>query len=544
MVVDSVGGRTLVAAMAYNAEWVPDKTVIEFCGRHISYAAFWEYTGRVAGQLQAMGVKPGDKVMLHLPNCPEYLVSWFAIARMGAVVVPCSTGFKRDEIRYQIDHAETDHAIVSLEAEDLVRAAGDESRRPVLITCEPGAMEDGAGALNAMLADVASSPPSTTVTPTDLASIMYTSGTTARPKGVLLTHGNLLHMAHNYAAAYHYTRFDRVLHYFPLYHSNGGIATLYPALLRGATLVMMPKFSVSNFVEQINDHEITIAALNATHCKFLLESEPTDRDRGHSCYRAHFALELDVDRRAAFEARFGIQLVELYGLTEATPIACTPVDSLWAIGCGPPTPGYSIRIVDDDANDVENGVLGEIIVASHSPHGISPGYFKEVAETAATRRDGWLFTGDMGIVDDSGYLHFVQRKKDMIKRSGYNVGAAEVERALTEHPSVKEAAVVGIPDAVKEEAIVGYVVLESDSDPIDEAALLAHCAELLADYKLPQVVTVVDALPETFIGKLDKKALRADAVERFGATFARAGAPDRSPLAAGASARSTDGTPS
>ncbi len=513
---DTVARRTVLAALEDDARRIPDKTFIEYQDEVISYARFWSYVERIADGLDRQGLATGDKVMLYLENSPEYVAAWFGIQRAGCVVVPCSTLYKLDEIRYQIEHSDATVVIADVGSESMIReaVAAAEGDQTVLLA-EPGRLAAGSAELNAMLDEPESGTSRPQPSPDELAMIMYTSGTTARPKGVMLNHGNLLLYAHNWAAAYHYTRDDRVLHYFPMYHSNGGIALLLPAVLRGATIVLLPKFSVSNFVEVVITRDITVTAFNATHVKYLLSTEPTDRDRAHRLYRAHFALELDAERRIAFEERFGIRLVELYGLTEAGIVCCSPVDALWKEGSGPPVPGYQIKIVDDeDDRELGPGEVGEIVVRSISPYGLSPGYYKQEGETAAVLRDGWLYTGDMGYVDEDGYLFFAQRKKDMIKRSGYNIGAAEVERVLIEHPSVKDAAVVGIPDDLKQESIVAFVVLAEGARASDDE-LIGHCEELLAHYKVPQHVATLDELPETFLGKIDKKELRSTAVERF-----------------------------
>jgi crotonobetaine/carnitine-CoA ligase len=515
MTVDTVAERTVLGALQDNARRVPDKSFIEYEDVTITYAQFWDRVQRLAAGLERLGIKAQDKVMIHLPNCPEYLMSWFAITRLGAVVVPCSTNFKHDEIRYQIEHSDAAAVIVARESYELVAgAAAAATTDPRMILCDPGGLESGGEELNALLSGEALTEP-WHAGPDDVAMIMYTSGTTARPKGVILTHGNLYLYGHNWASAYCYTRDDRVLHYFPLYHSNGGIALLMPSVLRGATIVMQPKFSVSNFIDVVTSKGITVTAFNATHVKYLLSTPPTDRDRAHRMYRAHFALELDAERRQAFEDRFGIRLVELYGLTEAGIVTCVPVDALWKEGSGPPVPGYELKIVDDESHELPRGDVGEIVCRSLSRHGISPGYYKQASETAAVLRDGWLFTGDMGYLDADDYLHFAQRKKDMIKRSGYNIGAAEVERALTDHAGVVDAAVVGIADDLKQEAIVAYVVVTPGANGPSESDLIGHCRELLADYKVPQHVVIVESLPETFIGKVDKKLLRAQAEDLF-----------------------------
>ena len=346
---------------------------------------------------------------------------------------------------------------------------------------------------------------------------MYTSGTTARPKGVIFTHGNELFASQGIANAFTYTRRERLLHYFPLYHVNGGLALLGPIILHGATMVMQPKFSASQFSRMLVEHGITMAAMNATHVKMLLNQPPSAYDAAHHVYRAQFALPLDLERREAFSGRFGgITLVEAYGLTEGMGICmASPIDAGWKPGsAGLPLPGYGLRLIDDAGREVATGEPGQVLLACHSRHGLTQGYFQDPEASAALLRDGWLYTGDVGVLDEDGYFTFLERAKDMIKRSGFNVAAAEVERVLLSDASVREAAVVGIPDDMREEAIVAFVVAH-DGTRIEPDALRATCAAELANYKVPEHIVTLDALPENFLGKVEKKLLREMAREKF-----------------------------
>jgi crotonobetaine/carnitine-CoA ligase len=513
-VIDTVAGRTAVGALRSNAQEVPDKTFIEFNEREISYRQVWDFAERAAAGLEDLGVKHGTRVMLHLRNCPDYLVAWFAVTLMGGVVVTCSPDLKADEIRHQLQDSESSIVIVSTEATELVQAAADAMvAKPIVVTCEPGTLDSGGAQLNRMLCEDRVPALKTVVGPDDLATIMYTSGTTARPKGVLLTHGNLIHFAQGCILAFGINRFDRVLHYYPLHHANGGIVGVYPALLRRATIVMIPKFSSSSFVTLLRERRITFATIMAVNVKYLLETEPTEFDSAHECYRAVFALQVDSAQRLAFTERFGVRLVHIYAQTEALPICSAPMEAEWTESCGPPLPGYQLRIVDDQGEELPVGGVGEILIRSLSAHGLFSGYLNDDSDD---RPDGWFRTGDMGSIDEMGYLTFIQRKKDMLKRSGYNVAPAEVERALLDHPSVADAVVVGIPDRLKEEAIVAFVVPSGGGLALDEAVLLRHCKEMIADYKVPQRVLTIEAMPEDFLGKVDRKGLRRAAVEQLG----------------------------
>ncbi|WP_109793442.1 class I adenylate-forming enzyme family protein [Minwuia thermotolerans] len=516
---DMVGQRSLVRAIEHNREAFGEKSFIEYGDLRVTWAGFGRAVCQVANGLARRGVEPGQNVMIYLPNCPEHVIAKFGIQRLGAVEVTCSTLNKADEIAYQIAHggcAAVIHDAPSREmVEDLAAASPN---RPRCIAVDCGRMDMGAAAFNRMLSD--ESDRLTTPFPDtgDLAMIMYTSGTTGRPKGVMYTHGNLYAGALNGANGLQYSRNERVLHFFPLYHNNGSVVILGPIILRGATMVMLDRFSASRFGEMLAEHAITFTALNSTHVKMILEHPVTAGDRNHRMYRAQFALPLDLERRQTFSDRFGgVTLVELYGQTESLGAATIcPVDALWKAGsAGPPVPGVRLAIADDERNHLGAGQPGEILLQSYSPHGLTPGYYDDPDATATLYAGGWLNTGDVGSVDEEGYLWFLERKKDMIKRSGFNVAAAEVERVIMEITGVQEVAVVGIPDEFREERIVAFIVPQGDAAPA-EAAVIEHCRRFLADYKVPAHVASVDELPENFLGKVEKRTLRDLAVGRFG----------------------------
>ena len=515
---DTIGQRSLVRAIESNATLRPQHVFIEYGALRITHAAFASAVRRVANGLLARGVMAGERVLAYLPNCPEYLLVRFAVQRIGAVFVTCSALYVDDEIRYQLEASGAVLVITDLESAERMQAitAQVPSVREV-VSLEPGRMESSVIGVNAWLTTCSEQLSLPFPDVDALSMLMYTSGTTARPKGVMFTHGNEMFASQSIANAFAYTRFERLLHYFPLYHINGGLALLGPLILRAATIVMAPKFSASVFSKTLVEQCITMVAMNSTHIKMLLNQPPSPYDNAHQVYRAQFALPLDLERREEFTARFGgITLVEAYGLTEGMGI-CTasPIDALWKPGsAGLPFPGYAMRLINEAGQDVANGEPGQLLLQCQSRHGLTQGYFQDAPASAALLRDGWLHTGDVGQLDEDGYFYFLERQKDMIKRSGFNVAAAEVERVLLTHASVREAAVVGIPDDMREEAIVAFVVAASGTCP-DAAQLRAHCAGQLAPYKVPEHLAVLDVLPENFLGKVEKKVLRQMARERF-----------------------------
>lgn len=517
---DMIGQQTLVRAIEFNRRTFALKPFLEFRGMSLTWQRFGEAVCRIANGLARRGLRRGQHVMIHLPNCPEHVVAKFGIQRLGAVEVTCSTHNKEDEIAYQIAHGDCAAIIHDVANGALLGdLAAASPNRPMCIGVDCGRMDAGAAAFNRMLADepddIAIAFPATD----DLAMIMYTSGTTGRPKGVLYTHGNLVAGALAAANALQYTRNDRLLHYFPLYHNNGSVVLLGPSILRAATIVMVDRFSASGFGRQLAEHDITLAALNATHVKLILEHPAHELERRHRVYRAQFALPLDLERRKVFSERFGgITLVELYGQTETLGVAtCCPVDALWKAGsAGLPVPGLAMTLVDERGSPVPAGTPGEIRLRAQSRHGLTSGYYQDQQATAALFSNGWLQTGDVGSVDEDGFLWFLERRKDMIKRSGFSVAAAEVERVIRGVDSVQEVAVVGIPDDMHDERIIAFVVSKPGT-AVDGAQIIAICGKHLADYKVPERVVSLEKLPENFLGKVEKRALRERAIAMFGA---------------------------
>jgi crotonobetaine/carnitine-CoA ligase len=506
---------TLDKALRSNADLYGDKSFVEWNGSSLTYDQFGVRVSQVANALRGHGIPRGGHVLVMLPNSPDHLSILFGIHRAGCVYVACSTMYPLDEVRYQLLHSDAVAAITTPDNADMMRAiARDANRSIVVLTADASAPNDFEEVFATGDSRWEEPPPD----PGELATLIYTSGTTARPKGVMWTHAQVHTSGRRGRDALAYQHEDRFLHFFPLYHSNGGAAVLNPIILVGGTLVMAPKFSASRFAQTLHDERVTMTAVNATHVKMLMEQPPCPLDRGHPTSRAQFGLFLEPARRRAFQDRFGIRLVEIYGMTEsAGHVTASPV---WTHhsddSCGPPLPGIQMRLVDEHGDDVPIGEKGEILMRSDTPDGFCVGYYNDQASTDELFRDGWLHSGDVAFFDDEGYLHFVERGKDMIKRSGYNVAAAEVERALLEHPDVLEAAVVGIPDEMREEAIVAYVVgVRQRPGPIPEE-IVGFCAERLAPYKCPQFVAVIDRLPENFLGKVEKKVLRERAAEQFG----------------------------
>jgi crotonobetaine/carnitine-CoA ligase len=430
--------------------------------------------------------------------------------RAGATYVPCSTHYTPDELEYQLGHAGvrcvfTDPAAIAVV--DTARRACPRVEQVIVVGGEP---TPGNRSFDDFC--VTRPAPHVALTADDLAMVIYTSGTTDRPKGVALSHGNLVTATHNVATTFGYTPDDRVLHFFPMFHINGGVVTLFPALTTGATVVIVPRFSSSAFGRQLAELDITYCSINATNVKLLLNTPPTPFDGTHRCRRMLLGLSLENELRREFEDRFATRLCGTYGFTEIGVVTAESPSGVARPGsAGRILRGYVASIVDDDGGEVARGATGELLLASTQRHGLAQGYLHDDEKTREAFRDGWFHTGDVGYIDDDGYFWFVERKKDIIKRAGFNVAPAEVERVIRELPGVLEVAVVGVPDRFREEAVVAYIVAER-SAMLAEDDVLAACRAKLASYKVPQLVQFIDEMPVNFLGKIERRRLRERAL--------------------------------
>ena len=501
---------SVLRALEDNASRVSEQPFVDSQGQRLTYGELGDAISAFANVLRAAGVRRGEHVMILMANSPEYLIAEFGIMKAACVYVTCSTLIQNEEVEYQIDHSDT-VAVVTDQPDRVaaIVAAMDRDVSVISAVRDGETIGSGIGSLGG--ATTWAEPHADN---DDLAMLIYTSGTTARPKGVMYTHGQLYVAAQRFMHALQYAEGERILHYFPMYHGNGGVALLMPIILVRGTIVLKEKFSASRFSEMLAEDDITFVGLNASHAKMILAQPPTEHDRAHRVRRAQFALQMDFERRQEFERRFGIALLEIYGLTECLGIAtASPPFALRTMGsAGTPLPGLELRIVDADGVDVPRGSPGEVLLRSLTRRGLSSGYYRDDAATAELMRNGWMHTGDVGFLDDDCCFTFLERSKDMIKRSGFNVAAAEVERVLLDHDSIEETAVVSIPDPFREESIVAYVVSAGGAD-IDLATLRDHCAARLAAYKVPEHIVRIEQIPTDVLGKVDKKALRRRALD-------------------------------
>jgi acyl-CoA synthetase (AMP-forming)/AMP-acid ligase II len=516
------GGRdTIPAITAAAAEQFGDLTAVIDGATRLTYAQLQDRAAAFGAALVAVGVAAGDRVAIWAPNSGEWIVALLGLFQAGAVLVPVNTRFKATEAgdilrrsRARVLVTVTDFLGTDYVA--LLREAQEElpDLDTVVVVCGPvpaGTVSWSdflAGSSDDDLAELARRRDA--VRSDDVSDILFTSGTTGAPKGVVQTHGRTLRVASDWVAMTGLTAGDRYLMVNPYFHMFGLKAGILASLVAGATMLPEPVFEVDRALSRVADERVTVLPGAPTLYQSILDHPDRDRyDLSPLRVAVTGAADIPVEliRRVVDELPFPT-IITGYGLTEGgTASATSPDDDVETIATtvGRPRPGFDLRIVDGDGREVAPGEHGEILLRGGS---IMSHYLDDPEATTATLSDdGWLRTGDLGVVDPSGCLHIVGRIKDMFIVGGFNAYPAEIENLLLAHPDVQQVAVIGIPDERLGEVGMAFVVARTGGAVV-EAELIAWSRDQMANYKVPRVVEVVDELPLNATGKVMKEELR------------------------------------
>jgi len=540
--------RTIGSLPGHIARRFPSREALLFKGRRRTFAEIAANVDRVAAGLIRLGVRPGDKVALWMMNRPEWIEAAFAVMKIGAVLVPVNTRLRAEDVRYIVGQSNTSTLIVNARSgpvdylamvRELLPALGKTAatahtdarlpdlRRVVLLGDEPAGgtvswreLTADTGALDATLRERAAA-----VDPDSLAFLMYTSGTTGFPKGVMHDHAmirNVVDRANRMAI----TESDVILMYLPLYHLFGYADGMLMSFVTGARQVLTDSFDARDCLALLAAERATIVHGFDTHFKDLIDAHeraPADVSsvRTGIC-AAGMASSTPIARAA--RALFG-PLVSGYGMSEfgvgASISFLDSTEEQCVEASGYPAPGYEIRVIDPDTGrDQPSATPGEILIRGYT---VMRGYYEKPKETADTiDADGFMHTGDMGLLREDGHLRFMGRYKDMLKIGGENVDPMEVEGYLLAHPAVNQVAVVGLADARLSEVAVAFVKREPDRErtadgpELSEADVIQYCRGKIASFKIPRHVVFVDEFPMTGSGKIQKVKLRAEAASRLG----------------------------
>jgi long-chain acyl-CoA synthetase len=477
---------------------------LRWTGGSCSYGELRARVAAMRGALVAAGAAPGGRVALLCANSPLFVESWLATVGAGAAAVPLNPASPAAELQRELEVVRP-HVVVVDEAGAAAFAGVDASRLDGLVATWAA---DGAGVVGATTASSLhrhAAAPVVDVQPGAHAALLFTSGTAGAPKAAVLTHGSLSANLDQLAGVVPLGPDDVVLGLLPMFHIFGLNVVLGCALRGGASVVLEQRFDPAAVVATVRSHGITVLpGAPPVWAAFVRDgSVPAD---AFATVRLALtgAAKMPEDVSRAVNARFGLRVAEGYGLTEASPVVSVSHGSGWKVGSiGRPLPGVEVRLVDEDGSPVEQGDPGEVWVRGEN---VFAGYLDDPAATSRVLVDGWLRTGDVAVADPDGDLAIVDRMKDLIIVSGFNVYPAEVEAALEAHPAVAMAAVVGAPDERTGECVVAHVVLRGGAEA-DEQAIVGHCRSLIARYKCPVSVRFVDSLPLGGTGKVLRRAL-------------------------------------
>ena len=512
--------KTLGQLFDDTVEKMPDNLALIFGPAKITYAQFGDQVNRFATALADLGIKKGDRVGLMGPNCPQWEISFFALLKLGAIVVQTNPMYVEREIAHQMnDSGATAIIVLDLLYPRVKNIIAETSLQTVIsfgFGNGPGPVEGVLDFVN-LLSKYPPNPPLVEIDPsTDIAVLQYTGGTTGVSKGVMLTHKNLIYNTFQVIAWAPDTEYgkERILTILPVFHVYGMTDCVNYAVAMAATQILLPKFDVEQVLETIKEHKPTFfpgaptmfVAINnfarvSEYRQYLAEIK--------ICNSGSAPLPLEV-AQTYNQITGGNNLVEGYGLSEASPVThSNPLDRPSRVGSiGLPLPDTDCKIMDLETGNKEmpTGENGEICIRGPQ---VMLGYWNKPEETAETLRDGWLHTGDIGKMDEDGYFFIVDRKKDMIIAGGFNIYPRDIEEVLYEHPKVLEAVVAGVPDKYRGETVKAYVVLRPGQEGTEQE-IIDFCRTKLAAFKVPRMVEFRESLPRTIVGKVLRRQLIAE----------------------------------
>jgi crotonobetaine/carnitine-CoA ligase len=497
-------------ALQRNAREKPEAVFAVFeNGEQWTFAQTLLLVTNLAANLSALGVRQGDHVLLVMPNSPLALRTMFAINYLGAVYVPINPALKGSSLAHVLNNAGAAVAVVHDDVIERVASAAPEKLSIIVSTAQTATfVRDGItihGVKTLTDAPVASLPPlERPIRPFDTQSIIFTSGTTGRSKGVLSSYMHAFSCVGPDAWSC-LTPADRQLVHMPIFHIGGAfIATV--ALCVGSSIAVVSHFRTDMFWNQVRDMKVTSAFLLGSMATFLLKQQPSGRDRDHFL-RMVFIVPLGQSG-PAFHDRFGVDVVTLFNMTEICTPLISPLNPVKDSICGRPRLGVEVRLVDENDCCVGRGEVGQLVLRTEAPWTLNHGYNKDPEATAAAWRNGWFHTGDTFICDPDGDYHFVDRIKDAIRRRGENISSYEIEVELLSHPAVREAAAVPVPSEHGEDDVLVVLALVNGAS-INPAEIIKYLLPRMAHHMVPRYVRIVDELPKTPTSKVEKHVLRA-----------------------------------
>jgi crotonobetaine/carnitine-CoA ligase len=503
------GERTYGAVLEYRAEREPDFEILTFADGSLTYGQLDGRATRIANALAGLGLEQGDAVAVQLPNGPEFAATWFGLARAGLVEVPLNIGLRGDLLLYTLNQARCRALVIAAEwAERVDAIAAELETVEQVIVVGDG---DGARALPSLpfaaLLDGAATPVTTVVDPWDPNLIAFTSGTTGPSKGALLSHHAGFEQAYGVIRTNEYEPGERFFTAFPLFHRNARDTSVLAAMiLDGASTVLHQGFSASRFWETTREQGVTVFNFMGAVLLILLKQPERDDDADNPV-RKGWGGPAPAEIKPLFESRFGLVLNEGYGMTETGPLCSETATERRLGSCGKAVENFELQIQDEHGRPLAPGEIGEVCVRPTKPGVVLDRYIGMPEETLEFFRGLWLHTGDRARLDAEGFLFFVDRTKDAIRRRGENISSWELEHVLNAHPAVAEAAVVGVPSELSEEEVLAFVQVQ-EGEEVEPEALLDFVQERVPHFAVPRYLDFVDSLPKNPSQRLQKFILR------------------------------------
>ena len=494
---------TLPEFLADSVKRYPQKNLIEFKNRALTYTEVDSVSNRFAKSLQDEGVVKGDRVAIKLPNSPEFIVAWFACAKLGAVAVPINYQYRETETRQILDHSSPK---MILSTKDLFPAPAPEGTKVFWLN-EDELKSKSQGSSKYGNVDLL---------PSDPLVIIYTSGTTGSPKGVVQLHRTFVITGLSFPLWLGLTSEDRLMTCLPLSHINAQAYSTMGVIGAGSTLILLEKFSLGSFWDQVRETRAT--EFNCIGAMLMLMYKYSTAPRkDHNVRMAYSAPSLPAEIRDEIERRFNLKVIFGYGLSESTFGFIEPINgprkpgSMGKIRSHPQFPNRAF-IADEDDRELPVGSTGQILLQNAAVMG---GYYLDEKRTAEALRNGFLHTGDLAYVDSDGYFFFVDRNSDVIRRRGENISSGEIESIVLSNPEAIECAVIGVPSELSDEDVIAFVVTKPNST-IAERDIKQWCKERLAPFKVPARVFFRESLPKTATFRTNKQQLKRDAIEQLG----------------------------
>lgn len=503
------GNATIAEVLAARVAQTPDAPFLEHGARRWTYGEGWEASRRFAGFLAAQGLI-GGRIATFLPKCPEALFAWLGASIGRGVYIALNRAHRGSVLRDLAERCGASLLVTDRAGWEIIGELLPAGTKCVLfIDALPQNLPPGVQCFDWSAVAACAPAEPLPCTPGDLATLLYTSGTTGRSKAVLLPHNMYCRGAAHLADCFGYRSDDRFHDWMPLSHIGGQLHVTMTAILAGACLVQFPAFSRQSFWDEVRNSGATVFSGFASILSLLLEASPGPDDRRHKL-RVGLIGNMPAEVRAAFERRFGVALLDTYGMSECEPLTLPRVGEMPPGSCGRICPDFEVAILDEQDRRLPAGEAGRICVRPRVPHVMMLGYEGDAGATVAAWRNLWFHTSDRGRFDADGFLYFIDRLKYSIRRGGENISASEVEQVFLQHPDVVACAAVGVPDAVMGEEVKVVLVRRAGAGS-DEASLHEYARSRMAAFMVPRYIEVADRLPYTDVGKLRREDLAAAA---------------------------------